>query len=575
MNQQSTIKTHSARPAPAAVRLAALALLLPAAFPLAARAAAERQPELPAHEACERSLKAALAWEQPLQQAAARRDLDEYQKGLTDLSEILTQAHAQFEEAAVGGAWSAPAQRKVAFGLNSRFDAALILRLMAESPLRGYKQFTGKVPAGTLDGTGRLFGQLKQLAAGIAALNRQAASAVPAGARGAVPALLISPASATAAVVAPAAVATPASAVTRAPEPPPASVNDDGRPHFALSVAGGTFHGPGQLPDSPLPTGLLGHIHFNRFLTGETAFFNNGEAPPNAPEPGLNGKNDGRLSDGTPFNEHVWGGIAEVGRGAMRFMVVVASNGPNRGTEKYTLEDDLNWRINTDLALDPGFPEGIVVSKDIRISSGVVWVPRSLQSERGIEGGQDRAGSLPSGVAVVGRLGDYDGDGFLDGSIVGGSNVPLTNILVPGAPVVQRRNFVSDIPVKPLEAATLTLGSIANFEAVWAAADDAARSAEARAWLRAHRIDYLTDVAGRWAAAGKLLATVSSGRGAVDEARAAVAEQSAAAASLIGWLKEHRDAAPPPEVRSQAERMWSVARQISARLVPLGEIASR
>jgi hypothetical protein len=550
-----------------AVRLQATAAVLFAAAAAAAAAAApaERGAELPAHQACARAIRSALSYRQPLLEAAEKRDIEGYKRGLRELTPILVEARDQYEAAAVSGAWKEAALRREAFALRPRVDAILTLRLMAESPIRGYVQWAGKVPASTLDGAGRLFGQLDQLSLQVAALNAKAAGAPPAGAR---PAAVDAPAATKVAAVA----VQPASA---GGEAPPASVGEEAGPHFALKVSGGAFHGPGQLPDSPLPTGLLGHIRFNRFLTGETSFFNNGEAPPNAPEPGLNGKNDGRLSDGTPFNEHVWGGIAEVGRGAMKFMVVVTSNGPNRGTEKYTLQDDLNWRINTDLALDPGFPEGIVVSKDIRISSGVVWVPRSVQSQTGIEGGQDRAGSLPSGIPVVGRLGDYDGDGFLDGSIVGGSNVPITNLLAPGAPVVQRRDFVSDIPVKPLDAATLTLGSIANFAAVWAAADAADKTAEAKAWMRGHRADQLADVADRWAAAGRLLAKVSSDERPVREARAAVEAQAKAAAALLAWAKANRDAAPPAEIQGQAEQMWNTAKDLSTRLVPLTLIAAR
>lgn len=241
-------------------------------------------------------------------------------------------------------------------------------------------------------------------------------------------------------------------------------------PRYALRLVSGTFHGPGALPDAPCPKGLLSHIEFERLLHGETRFFSNGPEAPNVPgQEETDGRTDGLMSDGTPFNEHAWGGIADVGGGAMRLMTVVSSRGPNHGREIYRLDQEFHLNITTDLALDPGFPEGIVVRENLRITTGVNWVPRSLQSEQGVPGGQDRAGSLPSGAPVVGRLGDFDRDGLLDGRIVGAANVPLGHMFSPGAPVLLERQFVSDIPIRPLDAALLTIANVTSYAAVWKA----------------------------------------------------------------------------------------------------------
>ncbi len=111
---------------------------------------------------------------------------------------------------------------------------------------------------------------------------------------------------------------------------------------YELKITGGTFYGPGAMVDTPLPTGSLAHIEFTSPLKGQTKFFNNGPAEPNVPgEIEIFGKFEGKLSNGQLFNEHVHGGVPVVGRGAMRFLAVIAAGGPNQGTEKYELQDNL------------------------------------------------------------------------------------------------------------------------------------------------------------------------------------------------------------------------------------------
>jgi hypothetical protein len=237
---------------------------------------------------------------------------------------------------------------------------------------------------------------------------------------------------------------------------------------YELKITGGTFFGPGAMVDTPLPTGRLAHIEFSAPLKGETKFFNNGPAEPNVPfEKDIFGKIEGKLSNGVMFNEHVYGGIAVVGRGAMRFFTVIAYGGPNNGTEKYELQDNLDLEIRTDLALDPGFKEGLVISNNIRITTGILWVPLSLQSQQQMIGGTDKAGSLPSGAPILGALGDDDADGFMDGTIVGVGNIQLDHMFLPGAPVVQARHFKSDILIPYQDSATFTLASIRHVAGIW------------------------------------------------------------------------------------------------------------
>lgn len=236
-----------------------------------------------------------------------------------------------------------------------------------------------------------------------------------------------------------------------------------------LRILGGAVYGPGPMPETPLPPGLFMHVELDAMLTGGAEFFNNGAEPPNIPgEMEIFGKHEGVLSDGARFNEHVDGGIVTIGQGALRMLAVITRNGPNEGRELYRLDNALNLRIRTDLALDPGFPEGLIVSENLDISTGVIRIRPSEQTEKGIEGGFDFAGRLPSGAPIFGRLGDSDEDGFLDGEIVGAGRVPLTYIFVPGAPLVQRREFVSDIPIAPRASGLLTLANVHNLARILA-----------------------------------------------------------------------------------------------------------
>jgi hypothetical protein len=222
------------------------------------------------------------------------------------------------------------------------------------------------------------------------------------------------------------------------------------------------------MPATPLAGGKFTYVKVNASLEGNLTFFNNGVAEPNIPgEKEIFGSfRGGLLSNGVPFNEHLHGGIVTIGQGAMRMLAVVASDGDNKGGETYRVDERLNWRLKTDMALDPGFPEGLVISRNIDITSGVLWVPPSLQTEANTPGGFDKADYLPSGGPIVGSLGDADEDGFLDGRIVGSGRTPLKFLFVPGAPLIMSRTIVTDIPVKPRVSGILELAGVANLNLV-------------------------------------------------------------------------------------------------------------
>jgi hypothetical protein len=226
-----------------------------------------------------------------------------------------------------------------------------------------------------------------------------------------------------------------------------------------IQFTGGTFYGPGSMPDVTSPAGKLSGLRLSVGIAGEIENVSSAAAQEQGGAT--------LLSSGHPFNRNMEGGTVEVGRGAMRFHELVAADGPGAGKGQLRLDSDLRWHLVVDLVLDPGFPEGLVSINGLDITSAAVWVPVSLQTQGGIAGGTDRAGSLASGVPVVGHLGDDDGDGYLDGVIVGATNMPLQHMFLPGAPTVQVRSFTTDIPIAPRDALLLSVSSALTYENVF------------------------------------------------------------------------------------------------------------
>lgn len=273
------------------------------------------------------------------------------------------------------------------------------------------------------------------------------------------------------------------------------SAHDHLNEHFTIQFVGGTFFGPGKMPNVSMPGGAMHVVNVDGNLNGVTPYFNNGKDLPNIAsrvpsQPAL----EGVMSDGTPFNENMDGGVVNVGNGALKLLNVVTKNGPHKGTQRYSLNSSCNWIITTDLALDPGFAPGILVTNDLTISSGVIWIPESLQTLNNIPGGAEVAGTLPSNSPLVGKIGDADADGYLDGLLVGKALIPLEHIFYPGAAVAQSRRFISDIPVSHFDAAALTIIGINNYADVFRAAFTAKTGSGPGAHYQRHMEDYLADI---------------------------------------------------------------------------------
>lgn len=229
-----------------------------------------------------------------------------------------------------------------------------------------------------------------------------------------------------------------------------------------FSLHGGHFFGPGPIvPDTPLPDGSIRGITFDMAkLEGVAAFAEGGKT----------------LSDGkTTANANIDAGALEIGgkQDALKgdnkgktegktFWLYAVAGGPNQGRERYRFDANYNMVWTVDIGLDPGFAEGIVRVNGFELTTGTRKVPLSLQSASGKPGGYDKAGSLASGALLVGRVGDFDADGFMDGTIVATANVPMQADLLPGAPVANKRGFKTDIAIDPLFALELTLHGIVN-----------------------------------------------------------------------------------------------------------------
>lgn len=221
-----------------------------------------------------------------------------------------------------------------------------------------------------------------------------------------------------------------------------------------FKLVGGHFFGPGPIePDTALPVGYLRNIRFDSKRFYGYAEFEN------------DGSQKAFLSDGkTEINQNIDAGVLDIGGGSNTVLLVAVKGGPNKGREYYRLGDDysLNWTV--DLALDPGFAEGVISVDNFTLTTGLIQIAESMQTQSGMPGGYDQAGSLISGQYLAGRVGDFDQNGYMDGIVVAAPQVPLESNMLPGSPVGNQRGFHTDVPLPPHLACELTLRGIAQFE---------------------------------------------------------------------------------------------------------------
>lgn len=241
---------------------------------------------------------------------------------------------------------------------------------------------------------------------------------------------------------------------------------------FTIEVYNGHYFGPGEEPGVDQHGDKLNNVVFTGPLNAVVPFFNNAELEPNVQGERDFGDVDGLLSDGkTKINENVDAAFTlhlfdAINSEVVDVMVAVVDGGPLSGNE--IIKPDLmgNMTANIEIAWDYGQPDKII--RDHRtFTTGIAVVPQSLKSQIGMSGGQDQAGDFPAGTPIIGRFGDFDQNGLLDGTFVAAGNTPLELPGGDGNPDLLLRKWVSDIPV-PAESACFAEvnGIVANYELI-------------------------------------------------------------------------------------------------------------
>lgn len=232
---------------------------------------------------------------------------------------------------------------------------------------------------------------------------------------------------------------------------------------LSLFLKAGEFFGPGITGDHAFNNAFVTNLQFTGPLQGVVPFFNNGASPPLVLAQQLfGGPQTGFTSDGRAINKNANTGLfldlRDPGTGEAAKMMVVSI-----ATDEFGPDALGNIAFHAHVVADPGVPSE-VVPFDVLFTTGAVTIPKSLRTQMGLPGGHETAGSLPSGTVIVGRIGDFDHDGFMDGELVIGQNSPLNLVVARGDPIAQRRPWISDIPVSTVQSAVLNLnGIVQNF----------------------------------------------------------------------------------------------------------------
>ena len=216
------------------------------------------------------------------------------------------------------------------------------------------------------------------------------------------------------------------------------------------SVAGsylgtGYFFGPGSyMTPTPLFPVMIRNMAFNTPLNFVTPFWNNGAEEPNVKSEKDFPPVDGLLSDGSKINENVDLGTFTLA--GVRFLPAIGEGGEYAGQQQAMTQADGNVEMVMDLVLDLGIgPKGI-----IRIpfhgTTGSLTIPSPQTTAQGVAGAS-QAGPLKTGETISGRVGDFNGDGFIDGTLVAVGVMPLSSPVYPGQPFAMSRNFETDIPI--------------------------------------------------------------------------------------------------------------------------------
>jgi hypothetical protein len=196
---------------------------------------------------------------------------------------------------------------------------------------------------------------------------------------------------------------------------------------------------------SPLFPVIIHGMGFVSDVDFVTPFINHGRAGPVTIGERELGLTDGKISDGSLINENVDTGTFTVA-GTRMLPVVARSDGKFGGSQAAVSLRGGDVVMAMDLTIDLGIGPRGIIKIPFYGTTGTVTVPGSLQTESGGKG-VDQAGKLASGTTIAGRVGDFNHDGYIDGTLVAVGVMPLTSPIYPGQPFAMIRNFATDIPV--------------------------------------------------------------------------------------------------------------------------------
>ena len=228
---------------------------------------------------------------------------------------------------------------------------------------------------------------------------------------------------------------------------------------FKITLYDGKFYGPGNLGVHEIEGGSLENFVVSSPMTGLVSFLNNGASPPNVDAENFHtGPVDGLLSDGSKINENVNAAfVLNVPEPETQQLVKLFVGSVSEEIVKPDDNDNLTFNLHA--AFDTGFAAD-ALRLPVQFITGAVTVPLSEKSKRGLGGGNDSAGPVVAGTTYVGRLGDMDQDGYLDGVFVLAGNTPFELLIAEGDPVLIVRPFKSDIPINAREASYYELNGI-------------------------------------------------------------------------------------------------------------------
>ena len=207
----------------------------------------------------------------------------------------------------------------------------------------------------------------------------------------------------------------------------------------------GYFFGPGAyMTPTPLFPVMIRNLGFVSKQNFVTPFWNNGAAEPNVKSEKDFPPVDGLLSDGTKINENVDLGTFTLA--GVRFLPAVGEGGTFFGQQQAMTAADGNVTMDMDLLLDLGIGAKGIIRIPFHGTTGMLTIPEPLADAKGAPGVK-QAGLLKTGETISGRIGDFNGDGFIDGTLVAIGVMPLSSPVYPGQPFAMSRNFETDIAI--------------------------------------------------------------------------------------------------------------------------------